>query len=52
MNYEKLQFEREIIEVVRSLTSDKWSDKNNERFYHVKQTVENGWRCDITIRSL
>ena len=21
--------------------SDKWSDQNNERFYHVKQTVEN-----------
>ena len=35
-----------------NITSDKWSDQNNERFYHVKQTVENGWRCDITIRSL
>jgi hypothetical protein len=23
------------------ITSDKWSDQNNERFYHVKQTVEN-----------
>jgi hypothetical protein len=42
-----------------NITSEKWSDQNNERFYHVKQTVdhrrpgvENGWRCDITIRSL
>ena len=35
-----------------NITSNKWSDLNNERFYHVKQTVENGWRCDITIRSL
>ena len=24
-----------------NITSDKWSDQNNERFYHVKQTVEN-----------
>jgi hypothetical protein len=32
-----------------NITSDKWSDQNNERFYYVKQTVENGWRCDITI---
>ena len=24
-----------------SITSDKLSDQNNERFYHVKQTVEN-----------
>ena len=65
MSYEKIQFEREIIDVryvvltfkdnifrsdfLRSfmqfqrhnITSDKWSDQNNERFYHVKQTVEN-----------
>ena len=74
MNYEKIQFEREIIDVVvltfkddifrsdflrsfmqfqhHNITSDKWNEQNNERFYHVKQTVENGWRCDITIRSL
>jgi hypothetical protein len=26
-----------------NITTDKWSDQNNERFYHVKQTVENGW---------
>jgi hypothetical protein len=25
-----------------NITSDKLSDQNNERFYHVKQTVENG----------
>jgi hypothetical protein len=24
-----------------NIISDKWSDQNNERFYHVKQTVEN-----------
>jgi hypothetical protein len=24
-----------------NIASDKWSDQNNERFYHVKQTVEN-----------
>ena len=24
-----------------NITSDKWSDQNNDRFYHVKQTVEN-----------
>jgi hypothetical protein len=24
-----------------NITSDKWSDQNNERFYQVKQTVEN-----------
>ena len=24
-----------------NITSDKLSDQNNERFYHVKQTVEN-----------
>ena len=24
-----------------NITSEKWSDQNNERFYHVKQTVEN-----------
>jgi hypothetical protein len=24
-----------------NITSDKWSNQNNERFYHVKQTVEN-----------
>ena len=24
-----------------NITSDKWSDQNNKRFYHVKQTVEN-----------
>jgi hypothetical protein len=24
-----------------NITSDKWSDQNNERFYHVKHTVEN-----------
>ena len=24
-----------------SITSHKWSDQNNEKFYHVKQTVEN-----------
>ena len=24
-----------------NITSDKWSDQNNERLYHVKQTVEN-----------
>jgi hypothetical protein len=24
-----------------NITSDKWSDQNNERFYHVKQTIEN-----------
>jgi hypothetical protein len=35
-----------------NITFDKWSDQNNERSYHVKQTVENRWRCDITIRSL
>ena len=35
-----------------NITSDKLSDQNNEKFYHVKQTVENGWRCDITVRSL
>jgi hypothetical protein len=35
-----------------NITSDKLSDQNNERFYHEKQTVENGSRCDITIRSL
>ena len=81
MIYEKIQFEREIIDVVRSLTfkddifisdflrsfmqcqhhnitSDKWSDQNNERFLsretnrRKQETVENGWFCDITIRSL
>ena len=25
-----------------NITSDKLSDQNNEKFYHVKQTVENG----------
>jgi hypothetical protein len=25
-----------------NITSDKLSDQNNERFYHEKQTVENG----------
>ena len=25
-----------------NITSDKGRDQNNERFYHVKQTVENG----------
>ena len=24
-----------------NITSEKWSDQNNERFYHVKQTIEN-----------
>jgi hypothetical protein len=49
MNYEKIQFEREIIDFLRSfmqfqhhnIASDKWSDQINWRFYHVKQTVEN-----------
>ena len=26
---------------LHNITSDKWSDQNNERFYHMKQTVEN-----------
>ena len=25
----------------QNITSDKWSDQNNERFYHVKQTIGN-----------
>ena len=49
MNYEKIQFDREMIDFLRSfmqfqhhnITSDQWSDQNNERFYHVNQTVEN-----------
>ena len=24
-----------------NITSDKWSDQNNDRFYHMKQIVEN-----------
>jgi hypothetical protein len=40
-----------------NITSDKWSDQNNE-ISSCETTVENrgpskiGWRCDITIRSL
>ena len=40
-----------------NITSDKWSDRNNEILSREinrrkQETVENGWRCDITIRSL
>ena len=57
MWYVVLSFKNEIFRSFvqfqhHNIASDKWSDQNNERFYHVKQTVENGWRCDITIHSL
>ena len=51
MWYEVLTFKDDIFgwDFLRSfmqfqhhnITSDKWRDQNNERFYHVKQTVEN-----------
>jgi hypothetical protein len=62
MNYEKLQFEREIVLIFKdaifrsdfmrsfmqfqhhNITSDKLSDQNNEKCYHVKQTSKTGDR--------